>query len=249
MNSKVIFLGVKYDLGCPVLALPVKRSFVLEILGCGGCDTSAVVWRKTKSPAFAVEFDERVFASRQEEAFVCSFAIDNHGTRAVLILHLGLRLHKLQAGDLVLVSSQLELTNFCNKVPHDDVRIPRSTGKSDAGLVEYKFCDCRLVSIEVEYNGGNLAVPKSNAAVLISDSEYILVGFALRDRSHRYRASLISPAAYQLTLFNIPTNNFLVRGDNRLSCAGSRSVFGRPHQVRSWRGDDAEGLAMLVFSV
>jgi hypothetical protein len=105
------------------------------------------------------------------------------------------------------------------------------------------------VSVKVEYDRGNLAVPKSNAAILVSDSKDVLVSFALCDRSYRYRASFISPAAEKFTLLDVPAKNLLVRGDDRLSCAGSCSVFGRPYQVRSRRGNDAKGLAVLVFSV
>ncbi|KAI6772237.1 hypothetical protein HG530_003195 [Fusarium avenaceum] len=88
-----------------------------------------------------------------------SFAIDDHSLCAILILYLRLWLNKLKASNLVFVSSELELSDFRNKIPNDDIRVLGTTGKSDTRLIKYKLGDCRLVAVEVENDGGDLAVP------------------------------------------------------------------------------------------
>lgn len=57
------------------------------------------------------------------------------------------------------MSAQLELANFGNKIPDDNVGVFGSTSKPNARLVKDKFGNGRLVTVEVDDDGRNLAIP------------------------------------------------------------------------------------------
>ena len=61
------------------------------------------------------------------------------------------------------------------------------------------------MSIKADDDGGDLAVPQSDAAVFVADSEYVGVGLALGDGGDLGFAVLVLPAVEELALLDIPS--------------------------------------------
>lgn len=146
------------------------------------------------------------------------------------------------------MSAKFVLSHLGDQVPDDDIGVFGATRKSYARLVKGKLSDSRLVAVEVDKNSGNLAVPETDATILVSDSEEIGVGLALRYRGDRGVASFVFPAAEEFALLYVPAENLLVGGDNRLACAGAIAFLGLPDNVRRGRGDNAERFGVLVLA-
>lgn len=88
------------------------------------------------------------------------------------------------------------------------------------------------MTIEVDYNCRNLAIPQSNAAVIVPNRKDVGVCLALSERGDRMCAPVVLPAAQKLAFLYIPTQNFLVCGDDCLPCAGAIALLCSPDQVR-----------------
>lgn len=103
------------------------------------------------------------------------------------------------------------------------------------------------MAIEADNDGGNLAVPQPNAAVLVAYREDVGIRLAAGDRGDLALGALIPPPAQQLAFLDIPYEDLLVRGNDRAARARTRLVAGSPDEVRGSRCDEAEGLGMFVL--
>lgn len=111
------------------------------------------------------------------------------------ILSLRLRFDKPQSSHLILVTTKLELTNFSHEIPNDNVGVLGATGKPNPGFVKSEERNGRFVSIEADKHGRDFAVPESDAAILVANSEDVFIYLALGDRCDRNFASLVPPPA------------------------------------------------------
>lgn len=146
----------------------------------------------------------------------------------------------MKSRDLILVTSQLVQADLGDQVPKDNVGIFGAAGEPDARLVKGEFRDGGFVTIEVDYDGGNLAVPESDAAVIVADGKDILVGLALGNYRDGDGAALVSPSAQKLSLLDVPAQDLFVCGDDRLSRARACSILGRPDDVGGASRDNAK---------
>ena len=60
------------------------------------------------------------------------------------------------------------------------------------------------MSIEADDDGGDLAIPQPDAAVLVADGIYVGVGLTLGDGGDLGLAVLVLPAVEELALLDIP---------------------------------------------
>jgi hypothetical protein len=103
--------------------------------------------------------------------------------------------------------------------------------------------------VEVDNDSGDFAIPKANAAILVSDRKDVWVCFALSNCRRWRSASLVFPTVHDLALLQIPAENFFIRGDNCLPCASAIAILARPEDVRGARGNYTKGFGMFVLPV
>ena len=194
------------------------------------------------------ELEQGVLASGKQIAVRCARLVEDHGPRFTVFLHTRHRLDEFQPRDLVLVAAELELADLGDQIPDNDIGVFGATCQADSRPVKGEFRDGRFVAVEVDDDGGDLAVPESNAAILIANGEDVFIGFALGDGSNGYRAAVISPPAQKFALFDIPTQNLLIGGNDGLPGTCARSIRGGPNEVGCVRRDDAERPGVLVLA-